>query len=507
MSSFDSTSAVVSVCMAVFMSVSVAALLMMDNEEDEDNKVDVAALAEGLSLMRRIERKHARWEAEAADEQLISKRRKFDYARARSCIMQDWLGPDPLFSRYFERVFRVSRSITERLIQICGSTHSFFTHSVNKVTGDPNIYPEAKVLMALKLLGYGVSPSAFMDYFQMSEKTGRYCLRIFCRVVAHHPSLRQNYLRAMSKSDAMVVSNMHFHEFGVRGCIGALDCMHVWWKNCPVAWKGQYEGKDGSPSIVLEAVADYSTRIWHNRFGFPGTLNDINVWDQSSLLRSFLDGTFKNNIDFPFRIADKTFNKVWVLTDGIYPELVRFVKSLKVPVGKAQSLFTKWQESCRKCVERAFGILRRKFQILSRPIELWHEEDIRNVIDTCIILHNMMVETRVARNEDETECWYNIGEDENEPFEVPLLRLHLPVVEAPVLTIRRRLETIAMQWPDDAIDPDRSAAIQEAMDEHFSGLQTEWKELYDRTEHFALRDAIMEQLQINSTARNNAIRN
>jgi Plant transposon protein len=95
----------------------------------------------------------------------------------------------------------------------------------------------------------------------MSDKTGRQCLRIFCKVIANHPSLRQNYLRGMSKSDAMQVSNMHYHEFGVRGCIGALDCMHVWWKNCPVAWKGQYEGKSSQPSIILEAVADYSTWI------------------------------------------------------------------------------------------------------------------------------------------------------------------------------------------------------------------------------------------------------
>jgi Plant transposon protein len=321
--------------------------------------------------------------------------------------------------------------------------------------------------------------------------------------------LRQNYLRGMSKSDAMVVSNMHYHEFGVRGCIGALDCMHVWWKNCPVAWKGQYEGKDACPSIVLEAVADYTTRIWHNRFGFPGTMNDINVWDQSSLLRSFLNGTFTNNIDFPFRIADKTFKQVWVLTDGIYPELSRFVKSMTVPITKAQKLFTKWQESCRKCVERAFGILRRKFQILKRPFELMHEEDIRNVVDTCIILHNMMVETRVRRCEDECEQWYDISEEDeaNEEYEVPLLRSHIPVAPSSIPTVQQRLAVIDLQWPDGFGDEERSAAIRDALEDHFEGMRTEWQGLYNRTAHFELRDAIMEQLTINNNERTNEILN
>jgi Plant transposon protein len=506
MSTLDSTPTVAALCMLMYMSIGVASLFLLDSEEEEDVlEISAEALAEGLSLVRRIERKHARWE-EQADEPL-AKRKKYDYFRARDCIMKDYLGPDPLFGRYFERIFRVSRSIVETLINICGSTNSFFTQSVNKITGEQGICQEAKILMALQILGYGCSPTAFMAYFQMSEKTGRYSLRNFCRVVAHHPMLRQNYLRRMSKSDAMVVSNMHYHEFGIRGCIGALDCMHVWWKNCPVAWKGQYEGKDSCPSIVLEAVADYTTRIWHNRFGFPGTMNDINVWDQSSLLRSFLDGTFTTNIDFPFRIADKTFNKVWVLTDGIYPELSRFVKSMTVPITKAQKLFTKWQESCRKCVERAFGILRRKFQILSRPFELLFEEDIRNVVDTCIILHNMMVEARLQRNEDESEQWYDISnedhDDGNEEFEVPLLRMHIPVAETVIPNVQERLSAIALQWPDDSIDPERSEAIRDVMEEHFNAMRTEWQGLYNRTDHFELRDAIMEQVVINNGERNN----
>ncbi|KAL5552874.1 hypothetical protein UlMin_040275 [Ulmus minor] len=32
------------------------------------------------------------------------------------------------------------------------------------------------------------------------------------------------------------------------------------WKNCPITWAGQYAGRSGSPTIILEAVADYD--IW-----------------------------------------------------------------------------------------------------------------------------------------------------------------------------------------------------------------------------------------------------
>ena len=452
-------------------------------------------------MVRRIQKKHQRW-LQDADEP-PKKKVKYDYER-RACIYQDYLGPDPLFGKYFERVFRVSRGITETLIQICGTTHSFFTASTNKVTGDPCIYPEAKILMALKVLAYGVSPSAFMDYFQMSDQTGRKCLKLFCQIVANNPQLRQNYLRLMTKSDAMRVSHMHFVEFGVRGCIGAIDCMHIFWKNCPVAWQGQYQGKDGSPSIILEAVADYSTWIWHNRFGFPGTHNDINefnVWEQSSLLlRSFLDGTFAA-MDFNFRIANKTFNKLWLMADGIYPDLARFVKTMSVPITKVQKLYSKWQEACRKSVERAFGILRRKFQILSRPIELLHIEDIRNIVDTCIILHNMMVELRMRRHEEEDKDWYEVHEDDGEQFEVPLLRMNIPVVEPPVPPFKARLREVSMLWPDEQ-NLERVQAVKDTMKDHFKDLLREqWNGLYDRRKHFALRESIIEQLVMNEQER------
>jgi hypothetical protein len=95
---------------------------------------------------------------------------------------------------------------------------------------------------------------------------------------------------------------MHSYHHGVPGMVGSLDYMHVSWCLCPVALLGQFEGKEQKPTLILEAVADYDLWLWHSCFYHPGLLKDINVWDKSSLLQEFLDGTFSEDVDFEFEI-------------------------------------------------------------------------------------------------------------------------------------------------------------------------------------------------------------
>jgi hypothetical protein len=61
---------------------------------------------------------------------------------------------------------------------------------------------------------------------------------------------------------------------------GSIDCMHYVWKNCPMAWQGDFQDKDHNMSLVLEAIADQSLWIWHAYFGMLGANNNINVLDR-----------------------------------------------------------------------------------------------------------------------------------------------------------------------------------------------------------------------------------
>jgi hypothetical protein len=146
-------------------------------------------------------------------------------------------------------------------------------------------------------------------------------------------------------------------------------------------------------------VCDYHLYFWHVSYGYAGTLNDLNILSLSPLLDRLVDGTFmeieKNAGVLPFSISNQIFNKCFLLVDGIYPRYSRFVKGIKEPITNEETTFTKWQESARKDIERAFGVLKNTWQYMDRPIHSHSLIDISARVTTCVILHNMLVSDRI----------------------------------------------------------------------------------------------------------------
>ena len=242
------------------------------------------------------------------------RRTKHDHDRAWQCIQQDHLGPQPTFTdKQFEEVFRLTKSKVERLIQVC-CRHKPKTFCPGPdATGKPGIRPEVKVLGVLKCAAFGCSGVAFRDYHQMARNTTSECLKDFFYSITADEDLNATYLRAPTRADAKRMSKLHEEKHGMPGLLLSLDCMHVLWKNCPVGQQCHYKNakKNKMSSVALEGGVDWNCWFWHASCGHPGTNNDINIWDVSSLQEMFLSKEFNMDVDFPFQIDGKTFQRLW----------------------------------------------------------------------------------------------------------------------------------------------------------------------------------------------------
>ena len=148
----------------------------------------------------------------------------YDRDAVRQHISHYFLGADAqLTDAMFTRVFRVSRSVFEKIFCVLERQDKFFQDGLD-CTKRRKIAPEAKALASLKKLAFGVSSSCLFTEFGMGMSTiDKACLS-FCKIIAGS-ELRKKYLRPMSKHDARRVTMRHKEIHQVDGQLGSLSIL------------------------------------------------------------------------------------------------------------------------------------------------------------------------------------------------------------------------------------------------------------------------------------------
>ncbi|KAL5576009.1 hypothetical protein UlMin_017708 [Ulmus minor] len=309
-----------------------------------------------------------------------------DRENADRNLFTDYFAENPRYpDSMFRRRFRMGRSLFLRIFNAVAEHDNYFMQRRDGL-GRLGLSGLQKMTAVFRMLAYGIAADATDEYIKIGESTAIQSLKKFCRAVVE--VFVEQYLRSPNAND--VARLLHIGKRrGFPGMLGSLDCMHWKWKNCPTAWAGQYAGRSGSPTIILEAVVDYDLWIWHAYFGLPGSNNDINVLEASHLFANLAEGIAP---PAHYVIQGKEYNMGYYLADGIYPKWSTLVQSIHDPRGPKKKLFAMKQEGCRKDVERAFGVLQSRFAIVEGPARFWNKNVLHDIMTACIIMHNMIIE-------------------------------------------------------------------------------------------------------------------
>ena len=225
-----------------------------------------------------------------------------------------------------------------------------------------------KITAAYRILAYGTPTDSIDAYIRIGESTAIKSLRMFVKAVI--AMFSDHYLR--SPNNINIARFLQTGEQrGLPGMLGSIDCMHWKWKNCPTAWQGMYTGHCHEPTIILEAVTSQDLWIWHAFFGVPGSLNDINVLDKSPVFTLLANG---HAPPVNYTINGHEYRMGYYLANGIYPNWSTFVKTIPCPQNLKKKHFAKAQESARKDVERALGVLQARFAIVRGLARFLDEE-------------------------------------------------------------------------------------------------------------------------------------
>ncbi|KAL4587897.1 hypothetical protein LXL04_000773 [Taraxacum kok-saghyz] len=186
-----------------------------------------------------------------------------------------------------------------------------------------------------------------------------------------------------------------------KDCIGCIDGTHI--LACiPENEQLRYIGRKGVPTFNVMATCDFDMCFTFASVGWEGSAHDTRV---------FLHAINTPSMNFPKPPEGKYY-----LVDKGYPDRNRYmVPYSKIryhqsqfqnePPNNMQETFNRSHSSLRSCIERAFGILKKRWKILSQMPKFSVQTQI-DVIMAAFALHNYV------RGNSKEETDYDLAEED-----------------------------------------------------------------------------------------------
>lgn len=137
---------------------------------------------------------------------------RYDHNRAYKCVIHDWLGDIPWFND--KHSFQLKRALVEFTINDVAKHNSFWTKFIDSANR-LSCFPHVKFLTAMKLICYGVSFSAFQDYFQNGESSARLCVSNCAKFIVECTQIAEIYLHTPTRDDAKCIVALHKEKHGI----------------------------------------------------------------------------------------------------------------------------------------------------------------------------------------------------------------------------------------------------------------------------------------------------
>jgi hypothetical protein len=185
-------------------------------------------------------------------------------------------------------------------------------------------------------------------------------------------------------------------------CVGALDGKHVLIQK-PLNSGSDFFNYKHNFSIILLALVDADCKFLYVDVGAQGRLGDAGVFNNSKLSKLLEDKSM--HIPEPENIMGiETPLPYMIVADDAFPLRTYIMKPFhKKNLSKQEDNFNYRLSRARRVVENAFGILATRFRIFRTPIILNIHSNVKKIVLTATILHNMLTSRSCRLRDDEDE--------------------------------------------------------------------------------------------------------
>ena len=297
--------------------------------------------------------------------------------------------------------------------------HTAWLELVNEWKAHPDWYNETRVgrngvvcipvdiLLAccIRYCAYGVSFDICSECSNVAESTLQsFFLKTFIPIMSgKFMSDKYIYLPRTEAELEHVLGQ--YKRAGLPGCFGSIDGVHVRLYCCPA---GLYivhkNGAKQHPTRSYQVIASHTCRIQYVSKGVPGSVNDMGAVRSDATIMGFNRSLPTFHGPTAKLVRDVTFTLRWpaekgggeeehkggyLITDGGYIAWECMISPEEVATDALSFAFRTLVESTRKDVERVFGMLKKKYQILNNGIRQHSVGDADGIMTACSVLYNI----------------------------------------------------------------------------------------------------------------------
>ncbi|XP_039134153.1 uncharacterized protein LOC120271529 [Dioscorea cayenensis subsp. rotundata] len=243
---------------------------------------------------------------------------------------------------------------------------------------------EEQVAKTLYLLGHNVSHRELAFFFRRSRET---IFRHFHNVLQAIVELEDKFLIQPDSSHipSEIFNTNRFYPY-FKDCVGAIDGTHIRVKVSSVD-APRYRGRKEYPTQNVLAACTFDLKSTYVLPGWEGTTSDSRIM-KNALTRAV-----------PLTIPEGKYYLVdagFMLRSGLITpyrgERYHLKEYSRNPPRNARELFNLRHASLRNAIERAFGIVKKRFPIIGSSTEPHYGlETQKEIIFACFILHNYLM--------------------------------------------------------------------------------------------------------------------
>nr|XP_025686021.1 putative nuclease HARBI1 [Arachis hypogaea] len=243
---------------------------------------------------------------------------------------------------------------------------------------------EEQVARFLYIIAHNVKTRTVSFFYHRSGET---VSRHFHAVLRAIILLEDEFLRQPSASivSPAILHNHRFYPY-FKDCIGAIDGTHFRVK-VPIADQPKFRGRKDWPTQNVLAACDFDMKFTYVLTGWEGTASD------SKVLKNALSRD--DNLKLPrgkFYLGDAGF----MLKHGLITPYRSVRYHLKEYARRGpeneKELFNLRHASLRNVIKRSFGVLKKRFAIITSGTEPHYDfETMTEIVLACCILHNFLM--------------------------------------------------------------------------------------------------------------------